>query len=405
MEEGCARAWDFVAMGPRVKLQVETKADMKLRFSRSPDLADAFCFQGSTLVLTDKGEVRIDQLEAGDIVVTPFGPTRIAFVHVNSTKEMTTVNFSNGSHLFGKGEHKIFTWKYGWIRLDTLRTDMECETSDNLCVWQFMNLLFTKERRTSFKHLVDTLPTEEGKRRRDFYIESSGVNTLGLFLMACVSIIKTVIGGIMKFQIWNSLKEVLTQDIMPNSGSLTQNSNANSWQQVTSPQPNGIGVLPDWNGIKKIAWLVGKKGNLNPSNALSVERFSKPLSNKEHGSAQLHAEVKPNGKGHGLLLRFVWSVVKSLWHTGTSRPNTVPIHVEQSQLQESKKVYNLTLVDHNVYYANRLLVANCTGLEGCRRLGLEIGGSPKHQSSLDALMKEFQEERKKEIVRRELTYK
>ena len=40
MEEGVARAWDFVSQGTAAKIQVEIKADMKLRFGRSPDLFD-----------------------------------------------------------------------------------------------------------------------------------------------------------------------------------------------------------------------------------------------------------------------------------------------------------------------------------------------------------------------------
>jgi hypothetical protein len=41
MEEGVARAWDFQASIGRVKIYVESKVDMKLRFSRSPDLFDS----------------------------------------------------------------------------------------------------------------------------------------------------------------------------------------------------------------------------------------------------------------------------------------------------------------------------------------------------------------------------
>jgi hypothetical protein len=41
MEEGIARAWDFVNNAAGVKIQVEPKSEMKLRFGRSPDLMDA----------------------------------------------------------------------------------------------------------------------------------------------------------------------------------------------------------------------------------------------------------------------------------------------------------------------------------------------------------------------------
>jgi hypothetical protein len=54
---------------------------------------------------------------------------------------------------------------------------------------------------------------------------------------------------------------------------------------------------------------------------------------------------------------------------------TVLVGVQQSQRQESKRVYNLTLVDHNAFYANGILVDNCfvAGIEGARQLGFPLG--------------------------------
>lgn len=74
-----------------------------------------------------------------------------------------------------------------------------------------------------------------------------------------------------------------------------------------------------------------------------------------------------------MILGFVWSVAKTFWRTNILRKKLVPIAVERFSPPKSEKVYNLTLVDHNVYYANGILVENCAiALEGARQRGFNI---------------------------------
>jgi len=67
--------------------------------------------------------------------------------------------------------------------------------------------------------------------------------------------------------------------------------------------------------------------------------------------------------------------------------------VQQRISGDKEKVFNLTLVDHNIYYANGILVSNCgrspdlfdalaIGIEGARQRGFHILrlGSDKFKS-------------------------
>src|SRR6185369_13599468 len=57
MMEGCAREWRIVGAN---KTEVETKADMKLK-----------CFVAGTLISTTRGDVPIELVQAGDLILTP----------------------------------------------------------------------------------------------------------------------------------------------------------------------------------------------------------------------------------------------------------------------------------------------------------------------------------------------
>ena len=82
-------------------------------------------------------------------------------------------------------------------------------------------------------------------------------------------------------------------------------------------------------------------------------------------------------------LQSVLSAVRSLWGIAIQRHRTAPKAVQRLQCGHPVKVYDLTLCDHNAYYANGILVSNCgkspdlydtyaIGLEGARRLGFVI---------------------------------
>ena len=97
------------------QLVVEDKDHMRKRLGHSPD-----CFITGTLVRTPQGQRPIETLKVGDVVSTPMGPRTILRLHRTMIDCLTTVQFSNGKSLIGKGKHQIFTWDSGWIRLDAL---------------------------------------------------------------------------------------------------------------------------------------------------------------------------------------------------------------------------------------------------------------------------------------------
>jgi hypothetical protein len=378
--ELCRREWDYVQNG---KIEVETKEEMKLRTGESPDLAD--CFSGDTLVATDNGPVPIESIQLGDMVKTPFGSAPVIARHVSHVTETTSVHFSNGAHLTGKGKHKVFTWDNGWVKMSDLSLTTTNESEHNAPLWDWLNASFTRVGNTGFKALVDTIQTGTTMRLRDFYTELSGRSTLVVSLKVIASIIKTVIGQIIGFPIWSLCRVVNTCRTIFESGSIILNIVGKmpaNWIKRGLEQAvginhqqagNGTVTCPNEHGWKAKGW----KGWLF---AKSAVESSQNISINEERCICVLKDAKANAPENDFQLcrAAVLCAVRNLRRHVTVRQRLVPIAVEQHSLTVPVKVYNLTLAEHNAYYANGILVDNClvTGIEGARRRGFQIARLP-----------------------------
>lgn len=181
------------------KIQLEAKEDIKERIGKSPD-----CFIAGTKIATPLGLRNIETIRVGDEVITPVGiRTVIRCWESEASHIITAVG------LTGKPGHRVLTKDKGWLRLDSvsLTNDIESFNPWSLIKWNILNQLFTREEHISFKHQVDTILTETKMRSRDFFIDASGMTTLGIFLTACVSITKTMIGLITGWKTWRSCQQ------------------------------------------------------------------------------------------------------------------------------------------------------------------------------------------------------
>jgi len=116
----------------RIKLKSGSPYHMEIRaLPRDPDWPDPdkpekpptehpgypnhCCFVAGTLVLTSRGEIPVETVRVGDLVLGRSGWERVAFTWDNGTKEIIT-----RAGLTGTPDHKIWTENRGWARLDSL---------------------------------------------------------------------------------------------------------------------------------------------------------------------------------------------------------------------------------------------------------------------------------------------
>lgn len=371
--EFCSREWTIVGAN---KIEVEPKASVKLK-----------CFVAGTLVETPVGRIPIEQLRPGDLVQTPFGVTRIAIAHANESSDLFEILLSDGTSLIGTGDHEIFSWSEGWIPIRALSLCSILESAHDIPSWKILNMLFTREKDTTFKHLAATI-REGGRRktcRRGFYTELSGLNILEKFRSACAYTIKMAIGETMTSLIWNLWTFASTRDFTwPPDGRI--------------PVSEAVRASGRWKRLR--FWLNGGGRSWDAHLGVrSLKKCGKPSAEKDSGAK--YADVRighttftpsfapPNAlipsitKGITTSLQCAWSVLKSLWRNATLTDCIAVKSVRRLPCGKSEKVYDLTLCEHNVYYANGVLVSNCgrspdeadavaIGLFGARKRGFII---------------------------------
>lgn len=356
------------------KISVESKDDFKERHGFSPD-----CFIEGTLISTPRGDVEIQKLSIGDFVKTPFGKTRIAFIHSETLSSTIKCRFSNGRELQGKGKHRVFTFEKGWVRLDGLSTGYTVESVNKLFIWNILNLFFTKDETFSFKVLVDTIKTEGGIERKDFYTELYGLRKMDQFLEGCKSIIKMGIGLITELKIWNYYLNPITCDSIWQTESLIQNTSKEtkkSWIQLDGKHQNGIHLLKELSGTDNTQLTPSEKQKNSKLLVNLAERFGWPQTEGQKCAHKLATCVKTGWlnsvkKGYVSIVKLLSSPISILNNLFAVRP------VGLSRVTKTEKVLNLVLEKHNVYYANGILVDNCAdsanyAIEMARRNGLQF---------------------------------
>jgi len=341
----------------------ETKDELKARLGRSPD-----CFVAGTVISTPNGDKPIEWLRAGDLVTTPMGDQTIEEVISSETSELWAIRNTYGRELVGKGSHRIFTWNRGWVRLDSLSLTDEIESIKRIGLWNLLNAFFTKDESFAFKRRVDITKPIKRISKKDFYIGLSGFNTLAQSLQNCVSIIGTGIGKITESKIWNWWSVPSTVNYTFSTGCYRSPDTAtNSWPGFLLHEKqlrHGTPARKDWNGTdsmdKRPFWR-GEK-----TSCRKTAKFAKSSSSLS-GSGQ-NSVQKPADQSRGLLvtLQKLSRVFAQFAVAIGTRPlkltqKPARLNATHGTFPRSGKriVFNLRVANHNVYYANGMLVENC----------------------------------------------
>jgi predicted phage terminase large subunit-like protein len=81
----------------------------------------AGCLSPGTLITTRDGQVPIEQVNAGDIVLTRDGWREVEWAgKTGDVEEVTTATFADGRTLSGTWDHPVWTENRGWVKLQNL---------------------------------------------------------------------------------------------------------------------------------------------------------------------------------------------------------------------------------------------------------------------------------------------
>lgn len=137
---------DFISSSGsgRPKLRWKNGAIGTLYDAREPDQLRGpqhdFCFVENTLIITVTGQIPIQNIKCGDLVLTRKGWRRVEFTRCTGLRPVGVVGFSNGSKLIGTYNHPILI-NGDWIGLGNIKLgDVACAiNASNLPVERNLN--------------------------------------------------------------------------------------------------------------------------------------------------------------------------------------------------------------------------------------------------------------------------
>jgi hypothetical protein len=274
---------------------------------------DDACFIAGTKILTIKGNKRIEDIKVDDILITPFGNTKVISAGKTGIRKV-----NNYGCFICTPNHKIITNR-GIVRVDAVGYNYnicKIKKQKQFTLMKFLIGGIHNQKTELIDFIFKGLLTRNSEAKRVFYIERYGNTIMAKFLLGLRSITLTAILKIMIFLISKYLRiKNMLKNIIGESGVVVLN--------ILKKSKNlplfGINQKREGGGIVKWLPRITLKENYLRKNAKSVKRNTK--------------------------LKFLVEA------------NTVIKTVKQ-QPYEEKEVYNLA-TDKGMYFANNILVSNC----------------------------------------------
>jgi len=343
---------------------------------------DNHCFIGSTLVETDNGVKRIDKITIDDKILTPIGYKPLINCGKTGTREIYRSLYSNGVELFSTASHKIYS-KGRMIKIDSMRY------GDIIDTCKKRNILYLMARSIILMADIISLLVDITENIKH-YIWRCGRAITGLFLKTMqytTRIIIKLITPLITLSVF--VKRNIFRCMPNNTTKTTKSLLSRILIRLDHLQKNGTQAKRAENGIEITALKHGRgKGLTSSIHANNVENNS------------IHAQRKRSivqmlvSRSIGVIQRLmtlkdaVLSATNHLRLTNIQRLKHVHFLVGEN-LYIKRDVYNLTIKDCPLFYANGILVSNCLDAtryaleDECYRMEAE----PRVNMTIDGLKK------------------
>lgn len=104
-------------------LQWDATERAKGNWNEHPGMANDLCFVAGTLVTTNRGDIPIEDVRAGDMALTRHGYFPVLAAALTGERETITIATSNAKTLTGTGAHPVLT-SHGWLALRSIALDV-----------------------------------------------------------------------------------------------------------------------------------------------------------------------------------------------------------------------------------------------------------------------------------------
>ena len=333
------------------------------------------CFVGSTLIQTNNGEKRIDEIKIGDVVLTRNGYQKVKKVFCNGLKKVNKYSFG-GQTIYCTPNHKILTKEFGFIEAEKIKLLLPtysvtlCIFAENKIKWKRIlssttaeNLQDTQTQKAIQKSGIIRGGLAIPKKRKGFTFINMKMK-LAKFQKAFMFTILTGTHLITTSQICKLLK---CQHITKCTWLMKKEKSkvGKHLKTLLNQQPaNGINHKTDGSGIKNLCKVELQKQK-QKLNARSVKKHLLGMLGLGSILNSVVCNAKQDmGKGFTepindtMSKKNVLSAQKNIQLANGLKQNAVTAHV----VGNYEKVYDLQIENNHEYFANNILVHNCSDL-------------------------------------------
>jgi len=339
-----------------------------------PEKSPDYCFIGDTKISTIKGQIPIKDIREGDKVITPFGIKKVKQIGVRSVDTLLRAELSNGKVIYTTPNHKAYTnERFKYFKDLNINDNLETDNIINLIKWRLKKLFNIMEENIGFRQRVDTImqtSIQEMEKKEDIrkhYIDKYGkITIIGKFLKDMLYTILMEIPLIILLKTYNLLKIANIKKIiwMRNLKIMIIGEEIKKdWTKSEIKQKNGMPQKQEINGIE----------NIIPYHLLTQRNIKKYVSNVMKNMKQPEYINQCSVQGNVPLniietqkgIVKIENVLIAKKSTGflTNMLKVKPVLLNVLHYLEKKiNVYNITVEDDGVYYADNILVSNCDSL-------------------------------------------
>lgn len=344
-------------------------------------LHDDLCLAKGTFIATNWGNVKIESVKTNMKALTPFGYKKILAARKTGKKEVIE-KFG----LIATKEHNIFS-KNGFSPIDYLtRLSEESILSlRSLLLWKYKKLLFSMEKNINLwgRESIISVSQQVVKGEsivRDCMSRFGNFIIKGKFLKAGMFIISTETVLIITFLTW---KHYQLRNILKNIREKLRKNVYNVSPMPASLLPNGIKAQPEERGIRSMGKNYGRVEKKKSMFAFFAKRIFSLKSighyfvpNRAEKNIEIKTINRDIAKQHNANYVVKHLLTRNINKASLNEDFVVPPVRQHMQTELEIDVYNLTIENVGVYYANGILVSNCDAITGvCEKI---IAGQDFH---------------------------
>lgn len=344
------------------------------------------CLVPGTLITTGRGDVPIERVLVGDMVMTRKGlrPVLKSW-QTNQDAAVYRVEFANGSSIEGTGNHPVFVMEKGFMRLDQLRyNDCVLTHRDNIGRghWKksftrrksfaepLSKLSFSKQGsdviltvKTCHPEITSAQTADQKCGAFKICIRKFGRLIMGRYRKGIKFITSTVIRLITTSAIYNVFLLRTIDDSTRKKtikiGFQLQNG-LPTWNESARRHPCGTVLTKESSGIRSMEESCGRAENLPSMSVRFAESLTLPYGFMGTDSALMLAErIGCISAVRMTKTEPVLSVETYTERTNMHASGLAPVCVVRVAASGRSPVYNIPVGGEHEYFANGVLVHNC----------------------------------------------